>query len=175
VESAFLKSDTALYDLTADVGGKIKIKIEVDKNPPMLFSTEPMLCTLPFSFYVPCFALPDLFAGKMHAVLFRKWKNRVKGRDWYDFEWYVRQGVPMDLRHFNERAMQSEPEIDTPLSRESFKNLLLDKIAGLNIAAVREDVRPFLTDRTSLDIWSREYFSALSERIDFVHEGNSPA
>lgn len=46
-----------------------------------------------------CFTLPDLFAGKMHALIYRVWKNRVKGRDWYDFECYVRHNVPLDFTH----------------------------------------------------------------------------
>ena len=75
----------------------IKIKIEVDTDPPLNFETENLLLSKPFSFYVNCFTLPNLFAGKMHALLFRKWKNRVKGRDWYDMEWYIRNGVELNL------------------------------------------------------------------------------
>ena len=74
----------------------IKIKIEVDTVPPLGFETEEKLLLRPFSFYVKCFTLPYLFAGKIHALLFRKWKENVKGRDWYDFEWYVKKGVAMN-------------------------------------------------------------------------------
>ena len=95
VESAFLKSETiwkelVLEDIVKQAGlasnKSIKIKIEVDCNPPLGFVTEEKLLLQPFSFYVKCFARPSLFAGKMHALLFRNWKNRVKGRDWYDLE-----------------------------------------------------------------------------------------
>src|SRR5690606_19814913 len=85
----------------------IKIKIEVDTKPPLGFETEEKLLTKPFSFYVKCFALPHLFAGKMHALLFRKWKDNVKGRDWYDLEWYIRKGIPLSLNHFRLRAIDS--------------------------------------------------------------------
>ena len=95
VESAFLKSETiwkelVLEDVVKQVGVKsnksIKIKIEVNRIPPLRFQTEEKLMLRPFSFYVKCFTRSSLFAGKMHALLFRKWKTRVKGRDWYDME-----------------------------------------------------------------------------------------
>ena len=96
VDSAFLKPDTAWKELiikeilpneSVKMRPSIKIKIEVDTTPPPGFRTEEKLLLKPFSFYVKCFTLPDLFAGKMHALLFRKWKKRVKGRDWFDMEW----------------------------------------------------------------------------------------
>ena len=85
VESAFLKDNTDVYDISfqteKSIKIKIKIKIEVDTAPPLLFSTEQKLLLEPRSFMTRCFALPDLFAGKMHALVYRAWKNRVKGRD----------------------------------------------------------------------------------------------
>ncbi|MDP3667217.1 MAG: nucleotidyl transferase AbiEii/AbiGii toxin family protein, partial [Sediminibacterium sp.] len=93
IDSAFLKSETAWKELILEniipqaglsMRPNIKIKLEVDTKPPLGFETEEKLLLKPFSFYVKCFSLPDLFAGKMHALLFRKWKQRVKGRDWYD-------------------------------------------------------------------------------------------
>jgi len=100
IDSAFLKSDTFWSELIFEdtipqiklsIKPNIKIKLEIDTNPPLQFGTENKLLTKPFSFYVNCLTLPDLFAGKMHALLFRKWKTRVKGRDWYDLEWYIKK------------------------------------------------------------------------------------
>jgi predicted nucleotidyltransferase component of viral defense system len=93
VESAFLKEDTAIYNLQFRTEQTVKIKIEVDVNPPTGFNCEHKLLLLPFSFMTRCYSLPDLYAGKMHALLFRNRKARVKGRDWYDFEWYVRNNI----------------------------------------------------------------------------------
>ena len=62
----------------------------------------------PFSFYVKCYTRPSLFAGKLHALLFRKWNKRVKGRDWYDLEWYIKQRIPLDTNHFLQRAIASK-------------------------------------------------------------------
>ena len=86
VESAFLKDNTDVYDVSFQTDKSIKIKIEVDTQPPLNFRTEQKLLLYPHSFMTRCFVLPDLFAGKMHALVYRSWKNRVKGRDWYDFE-----------------------------------------------------------------------------------------
>jgi predicted nucleotidyltransferase component of viral defense system len=117
IDSAFLKSETLWSELIFEstipqiklpLKPGIKIKIEVDTNPPLHFETENLLLTKPFSFFVNCFTLPNLFAGKMHALLFRKWKNRVKGRDWYDFVWYLSQNVPVNLIHLKERMIQSK-------------------------------------------------------------------
>ena len=81
VESAFLKDNTDVYDVTFQTEKSIKIKIEVDTCPPLNFKTEQKLLLQPYSFMTRCFTLPDLFAGKMHALVYRVWKNRVKGRD----------------------------------------------------------------------------------------------
>lgn len=133
IESAFLKSDTRLFSFAVHADKTIKIKFEVDTVPPLGFATEEKLLLQPFSFYVKCFSLPDLFAGKMHALLFRNWKNRVKGRDWFDFEWYVRKGTPMSLSHFISRAKQSgnlqgenltEPDFRQLLHRELMRSML---------------------------------------------------
>ena len=93
----------------------IKIKFEVDTCPPLGFSVKEQLLIHPYSFYVKCFSLSDLFAGKMHALLFRQWKK--KGRDWFDFEWYIRQGVELNLSHFVGRALQSGKLIDGTLNQ----------------------------------------------------------
>ena len=110
VESAFLKDNTDVYDVSFQTDKSIKIKIEVDTQPPLNFRTEQKLLLQPHSFMTRCFTLPDLFAGKMHALVYRGWKNRVKGRDWYDFEWYVRHNVPLDFAHLAERVRQFNNE-----------------------------------------------------------------
>jgi len=90
VQSAFLKANTRNELLVIETGGELagqvlKVKIEVDTEPPTGFTTSTRYLLQPIPFAVRSYSLPDLFAGKMHALLFRRWKNRVKGRDWYDF------------------------------------------------------------------------------------------
>jgi predicted nucleotidyltransferase component of viral defense system len=168
VESAFLKDDTAIYNLLFTTEHAIKIKIEVDINPPLGFSTEPKLLLLPYSFMTRCYTLPDLYAGKMHALLFRNWKNRVKGRDWYDFEWYVRNNIVLDFKHLSERTYQFGSMKDGELSQESFKVLLKEKISHTNIDLVKADVRPFIRNPQEMDIWSVDYFIQLVDMIRFA-------
>lgn len=177
IESAFLKSETiwqelVLEDIIKQAGIKhsnknIAIKIEIDKKPPLGFNTEEKLLVRPYSFYVNCFALPDLFAGKMHALLFRKWKSRVKGRDWYDMEWYIRKGVPLHLNHFLKRANDTGDWTKKSITRKEFKTLLNQKIDNISISAVKTDVMPFIKDSERLDIWSQAYFKDLLDLIKF--------
>ena len=162
VESAFLKDNTDVYDVTFQTEKSIKIKIEVDTNPPLNFTTEQKLLLQPHSFMTRCFTLPDLFAGKMHALVYRAWKNRVKGRDWYDFEWYVRNGIALDFAHLAERCKQFNGEDITP---ESFKAKLIERLSTADIKQVKEDVLPFVRNPKELDIWSNDYFVQLAEMV----------
>jgi predicted nucleotidyltransferase component of viral defense system len=167
IESAFLKQTSAIYNLSLKSNKNIKIKFEVDTNPPHGFSTENKLLLQPFSFFVKTYQLPDLFAGKMHALLFRNWKNRVKGRDWYDFEWFVRNQIPLNFNHFLQRSFQSS-HLPEEISEKEFVILLQNKIDQLNYKMVKEDVFPFIKDFTSLDIWSKEYFLELVKKIKIL-------
>ena len=167
IESAFLKDDTAVYDLHFKTEQRVKIKIEVDVNPPTGFSTEYKLLLLPFSFMTRCYSLPDLYAGKMHALLFRTWKSRVKGRDWYDFEWYVRSGIPLNFNHFCERTYQFGSLQRGELTKPLFKQLLKEKITNTNIEMVKSDLRPFIRNQNEMEIWSADYFCQLVDMILF--------
>jgi predicted nucleotidyltransferase component of viral defense system len=164
VESAFLKDNTDVYDVSFQTEKSIRIKIEVDTNPPLKFNTEQKLLLLPKSFMTKCFTLPDLFAGKMHALVFRAWKNRVKGRDWYDFEWYVRHRIPLDFNHLAERILQFNGKL---ITKNEFMDLLRQRLTSTNINMVKADVLPFIRQPEELDIWSNEYFLQLANMINF--------
>lgn len=164
VESAFLKDNTDVYDITFQTEKSVKIKIEVDTQPPLKFQTEQKLLLLPQSFMTRCFTLPALFAGKMHALVYRAWKNRVKGRDWYDFEWYVRHNVPLDFTHLYERALQFNHE---ELDKETFLQKLNERLATADMNQIKADVLPFVRNPKELDIWSNDYFMELAKMIRF--------
>lgn len=179
IESAFLKTETIwkeliLEDVVKQTGIKsnrsVKIKIEVDRQPPLGFETEMKLLLRPFSFYTKCFTRHSLFAGKMHALLFRKWKNRVKGRDWYDMEWYIRKGIPLDVNHFLRRAIDTDDWVENSISKQQILDLLRDKIKSVSIERVKEDVIRFIPDSRVLDIWSVDYFLELIEKLKFEGE-----
>ena len=170
IDSAFLKSETLWGELLVETNlpqfslsqkPSIKIKLEVDTQPPLLFETENKLLIKPFSFYVNCFTLPYLFAGKMHALLFRKWKERVKGRDWYDLDWYIKKGVPVNLEHLAERARESGDWSEPSLTKEQLHQLLIQRIRSVDMNRVKEDVIRFIPNPQELDIWTPNYFEQL--------------
>lgn len=167
IESASLKENTEIYNLQFSTEKRIKIKLEVDTQPPLDFSTEYKLLLMPFSFMTRCYSLSDLYAGKMHAFLFRNWQNRVKGRDWYDFEFYVRNNTVLNFNHLQKRAAQINNLTEKDFTIEIFKKMLKERIEKTNIEAVKNDVRPFLKTPQELEIWSTEYFLQLADIIRF--------
>jgi predicted nucleotidyltransferase component of viral defense system len=181
IESAFLKTETiwkelVLEDILKQTGVKsnkpIKIKIEVDRNPPLGFQTEEKLLIRPFSFYVRCFKLPSLFAGKLHALLYRKWNNRVKGRDWYDLEWYIKKGIPLDAAHFLLRAQDTTDWNAEIITNEQILELINHKIESVSFTNIKEDVIRFIKDEKVLSIWSAKYFKDLVEKMKFENSSS---
>lgn len=179
IHSAFLKGETVRHLLVVEAasdvrreipGGKLlRIKLEVDTDPPGGFFSESRYLFQPIPFAVRTYSLPDLFAGKMHALLCRKWKNRVKGRDWYDFAWYAGRHPQLRLSHLEQRMRQSndwtgEGQLDEP----ALQDLLARAIHALDIEKAREEVRPFVRDQDSLAAWSREFFLQAASRIKTV-------
>jgi len=176
IDSAFLKAETiwqeiVLEDIIKESGVRsnktLKIKIEVDRQPPLNFNTEEKLLIRPFSFYVKCFTQSSFFAGKMHALLFRKWKNRVKGRDWYDLEWYIKKGIPLDVTHFLTRAVDTEDWQEKSISKKQIIELLYNKIDSVDFSSIRDDVVRFIKNDDVLKIWSPEYFKDLVNKMKF--------
>lgn len=176
IDSAFLKAETiwkeiVLEDIIKQTGVKsnksVKIKIEIDREPPLGFETEEKLLIRPFSFYVKCFTHSSLFAGKIHALLYRKWKNRVKGRDWYDMEWYIKKGIPLDIGHFLSRAKDTGDWLEDTITAEQIIELLKEKISAVSFPSVKEDIVRFIKDDEVLHIWSPQYFGDLLEKLKF--------
>ena len=175
IDSALLKTKTDWSEFTFEVPASklisaplhLKIKIEVDTNPPLGFDTEEKLLLRPFSCYIKCFSLPDLFAGKMHALLFRKWKTRVKGRDWYDMEWYIKKEVPLHLTHFRQRAYQSG-DLVTALTPDMLMDMLDKKIEQVSIDKIKDDTIRFIAEPSELDIWSAQYFRDIIKLMKFL-------
>lgn len=163
IQSAFLKSDTAQFDLKLERGRLITIKLEIDTAPPLSFECEQKLLLHPRAFFSACMTLPCLFAGKMHALLFRNWQNRVKGRDWYDFAWYISKGIPLNFTHFCARTAQFNSLPEPSLTIPQFRDLLRQKISTVNLESAKADVSPFIANTHELDIWSTDYFMQLAD------------
>jgi predicted nucleotidyltransferase component of viral defense system len=176
VQSAFLKADTANELLVIQAGEHIlrqipagqviRIKIEVDTDPPPGFATENRFLLLPIPFTVRTYRLPDLFAGKIHAVLCRRWKNRVKGRDWYDLVWYCAHHPYLHLGHLEQRMRQSGHwQEAASLGPEEFMGLMTGAIERLDVDQARKEVLPFVRNPQALELWSREFFLDVIRRI----------
>ena len=179
VQSAFLKANTRKQLLVIETaeeiiqaipkGKLLKIKIEVDTDPPKGFKTETSYILLPIPFAVRAYSLPDLFAGKMHAILCRRWKTRIKGRDWYDLVWYAANHPQLHLFHLEQRMRQTlDWQGKEPLNKETFSNLLSEEIKNLDIDRSRKEVEPFVRIPENLSIWSHEFFLNVASRIEII-------
>jgi hypothetical protein len=176
IESAFLKLNTRQVLLSIKAGTEvagavhanrvISIRFEVDTDPPPDFQDETRFLLQPIPFSVRVYDPPSLFAGKMHAILGRGWKNRTKGRDWYDLVWYAARDIPLNLRHLETRLHQSGHLVPaTSFDEGAFRNLLAEAIARLDVAQARADVERFLVNPDALRVWSKEFFLAVAEKI----------
>lgn len=179
IESAFIKANTLQQLIVIETPSSItshfdkqkilKVKLEIDTNPPSGFDTEMKYVFSPIQFAVKSYTLPSLFAGKMHAILCRKWKTRVKGRDWYDFAWYVGQYPELNLKHLETRMRQSKDYIkEEPLTKHSFNELLYNSIDKLDVVKAKEEVEPFVDNKRSLELWSKEFFKVAAEKIKII-------
>lgn len=176
IESAFLKSNSyqqfmvinAPPDLLHNLHPYkyLKIKLEVDTNPPDNFITETKYVLKPLPFSIRTFSLPDLFAGKLHAVLCRKWKSRVKGRDWYDLVWYISNHPQVRLSHLESRMRQTGDYLsEEKLTEKKLKEMLHNAVTELNVEQVSKEVSAFIKEPESLNLWSTEFFHDIINRI----------
>ena len=166
IESAFQKESSDVFDIGFTTEKRLKVKIEVDIDPPPKFKTEMVTVTSPRTFWVRAYDRPGLFAGKVSAALFRKWKNRVKGRDWYDVAWYISHRIPLDLVHLVERAKESEPDADVS-TPEKVLAAFDAKIDSVDFENAKEDVIGYVMDKAELGIWSRDFFHQMVRKIVF--------
>jgi len=145
---------------------KVKVKFEIDIDPPKYATTEIKNRLLPSPYQVRVYDLPSLFAGKIDAVLNRSWKSRVKGRDYYDFIFFLAMETPVNLKHLKDRLVQSKfIDDDFDLNRESLIGLLNIKFKTVNFSEVKKDVIPFVEDIRKLDLWSSEFFIDITRDI----------
>jgi predicted nucleotidyltransferase component of viral defense system len=179
IQSAFLKADTRTQMITVEFDRDLvqqvprnqvlKIKLEIDTDPPPGFSTETRYLLRPIPFAVRTFSLPDLFAGKMHAVLCREWKSRVKGRDWYDLVWFAAYHPELRISHLEQRMRQTGHWAGpASLSAGDLRDLMARRIDKVDIDQIRREVEPFVKDAASLTLWSKDFFLDVASRIKMV-------
>lgn len=176
IQSAFLKGNTKEHlllfyadeQMTKGVAPNemIKIKFEIDVNPPGYAGFEHKYRLLPVPYEVNMYDMPSLFAGKIHAVICRSWKNRVKGRDLYDYIFYLSKGAAVNLKHLRERLIDSEyitPE--SACSLNEIKRMLNERFDAIDYSQAKRDVEPFIHDTSVLDLWSADFFKQITENL----------
>lgn len=156
IKSAFLKTPTVqeLIKIGVHPETMIRIKVEIDTNPPSGYGYEQKFLSQPIPVSIRCVNEECLFAGKMHAALFRAWKGRVKGRDWYDMVWFIRRKIPLNLTTFAKLN-----GYENGLSRAEFLKMSKERIDSLDVTSAIEDVINFVRDPESIKkTWSKEFF-----------------
>ena len=141
-------------------GEKLMIKIEIDTNPPPGGETESHIIQAPFLFMLRAYNLASIFAGKLHASLFRKY---VKGRDYYDIFWLLSRKIQPNLVFFKNAVLQTEEKEIEP---ELWKELLKRKLASLDLSKIRRDTRIFLRNPEEADLLNRENFLNLLQNAN---------
>ena len=176
IRSAFLKGKTkeqmllfyASEEAVKEIAGSeiIKIKFEVDTEPPVGATFEHKYRLLPSPYEVNLYDMSSLFAGKAHAVICRTWKNRVKGRDLYDYVFYLSRGATLNIGHLKARLVQSGAWNESEdFTVANAKELLCGRFDAIDYAQAKADVRPFIKDPASLELWSAEFFKQITDNI----------
>ena len=176
IRSAFLKGNTKEHLLlfyadekaagSAAKNEAVKIKFEVDISPPAFAAFEHKYRLLPVPYEVRLHDMPSLFAGKIHAVLCRAWQNRIKGRDLYDYVFYLSRGAAVNQRHLRERLIESGYiSAGAGCSLTEIKKMLTERFDHIDFAQARQDVEPFIHDTSVLDVWSSDFFRQITDGL----------
>ena len=169
VQSAFLKGNTlalmmSFFPRSEDAkkiisNQKIKIKFEVDTDNPGGGRVETKFRFLPAPYEVKVFDEPTLFAGKIHAIICREYKNHVKGRDYYDYLFYIGKGSSFNLGYLENKLKNTGaiPQSEN-LTIERVKELLQMRFETVDYESAKEDVSNFVSDKSGLNLWKKELF-----------------
>jgi predicted nucleotidyltransferase component of viral defense system len=170
IKTAFLKADSSggmliLKDLRSN-RPKVQIKLEVDTHPPKDSSFEIKFLDFPLPFSIQTQDLPSLFAGKIHALLCREY---IKGRDWYDFIWYISKQTPVNLNFLTQAIQQAGPwqSKHIKITPHWLVNELTKKIKRIDWVEAKQDVIRFIKihELPSLDVWSQAFFLSRVDKL----------
>ncbi|MBX3177586.1 MAG: nucleotidyl transferase AbiEii/AbiGii toxin family protein [Candidatus Hydrogenedentes bacterium] len=165
VKKAFLKDDSLGKVLELQFAfrkgplAKIRIKLEIDTNPPAASGVALEYMDFPFLSAVSIQDMPTLFAGKLHALLCREY---IKGRDWFDFLWYTGRGTPVNYAFLSAALEQVGPWTSKgeTVNIDWLAKELGGAIDQLDLGQAAKDVERFLpaSELPSLNLWSRDLF-----------------
>jgi predicted nucleotidyltransferase component of viral defense system len=179
VKSAFLKANTLESLLKIGVLERhlkhthpetlLRIKVEIDTDPIPGLQVKNQYIRAPIPVSISTVVESDLFACKLHAALYRAWKNRVKGRDWYDVIWFIRREIPLNLNYLS-TCMHNNGELaqNERLTSSLLTDIFVKRLKTLDIDDAKADVRTFLRDTTQLQEWSTDFFLYWFSKITFA-------
>lgn len=176
ISSAFLKGDTMEHILiffsesnlqnNSKLLRDIKIKFEIDINPSSGAEYEIKYKLLPTPHSVRLYNKESLFAGKIHAILCRNWSHRTKGRDLYDYAFFLSKNIKVNMNLVKSKLVESNVlKDDDNFDINILKNMLNEKFKLIDYDAAKNDVAPFLDDSTKLNIWSIEFFQSITDNL----------
>lgn len=175
IESAFVKQNTSMGLIVIGGDNKqipkgqlVKIKLEVDKMNPDGFEVSKKLIKLPVPFMVSTLTEGSLFAGKLHALIARAYVERVKGRDYYDFLFYMARDTKVNIQYLESKLRDSGHYMDSePLNRSTIIELLINKFRSVDLDKAKKDVQPFLGPHqvNDLSYWSTDLFVSMAEQL----------
>lgn len=160
---AMIKFNDLLHglDLSLHKNEKFFIKIEIDKNPPKGYVTEFSVINKEFLIGINHYDLSSLFAGKLHAILCRKY---TKGRDFYDLIWYLTRDIIPNYTLLNNVINQTNKN-SISLDKQSLKELLEEKIINTDFKTVLNDVSPFLIESKESRFFNVDTFLKLIQQL----------
>ena len=175
ITSAFLKGDTKEHILRFFPNENmknvtslkdIKIKFEIDTSPTDGAKYEFKYKLLPSPHQIRVYDEASLFAGKIHALLCRGWNNRIKGRDLYDYIFYLSKSAHVNMELIRNKLKESKvKDVDETFNIEELKKLLNRKFESINYKSAKEDVMPFILDKESLDLWNEKFFKEITKNL----------
>ena len=177
ITSAFVKGDTLELILKFfpneenhvynHILKNIKIKFNVDINPPSCASYEDKYKLLPSPHQVKLYDKESLFAGKIHAILCRNWSKRTKGRDLYDYVFFIANNISINIELIKNKLIASNYiDIDSKFDIDVLKELLIKKFNEIDYKEAKEDIMPFVKNVDSLDVWNKDFFISITKKLN---------
>lgn len=176
ITSAYVKGDTLEHILKFfpneegheydHILKNIKIKFEVDIKPPNGAKYDDRYKLLPSPHQIKLYNNKSLFAGKIHAILCRNWKTRTKGRDLYDYVFFLANNISVNIELLKNKLIKSEfIDSNSNFDINVLKVLLIKKFNEIDYKEAREDVLPFIKDVDSLKLWNKDFFISITENL----------
>ena len=176
ITSAFLKGDTLelilkffpseeehKYD---HILKNLKIKLEVDINPPIGATYENKYKLLPSPHQIKLYDKESLLAGKIHAILCRGLNNRVKGRDLYDYIFFLASDTKVNIELLKNKLIESNYiKENDKFDINELKKILINKFEKIDYTKAVEDVKPFIKNIDNLNLWSKEFFIEITNKL----------